>query len=519
VIELQQLESRNLFAVTILPMPGSFIAGTAGYQVEFRQANFELNMDASQVDALFALATDSPNILSQAFDNGVEVIHYLDDEGSMRFPSITPRDIDNVMRAGTPIGGFNEAEDNNLALVARGFLFIPQRGTWNFTVGTDDEFRLVMGANRVVVARLGRTDDDASATGRVVVETPGYFPFELTWSHRHGPMGLDFYANGPGQRTDHLVGDPDGSLRVSRIIATAPSTIESFTGALARTTLRFTDANPNAGADRFTATINWGDDTSSAVVMRASDADGTFVLAASHVYAVAGNFTVSATVSDADDGQWVTTMGTATITPPGRSPPAPEQPPVTATVIRAGPSPDLSNQQLVLVLTRDTTQAQSSSSQSPLVAAPPSAGDQREGGSLASMGGTANTASTRYAGGGTQPSENLPAVPPVAEAPAVRQPDRFAHFEERAEQRRFDLSAAVSSPLTPRAGIAVEDAVFLDASSGTVDVDCAFGEPISLLPTDEVAVPEGYPPGALDDEVVMLTVLWFVATTMVGISE
>jgi hypothetical protein len=315
-LELLQLEGRELLSVTITPLAGDLVAGAVGYQVEFREANFDLRNDVNQVDALFALLPSDGRVQSQAFDNGVGLIHYLD-SGPIGFPAIPPRDVGSSTLAQTTKGSFNDhAEDDNLGMMARGILFIPRAGTWNFTVASDDGFRLVMGTNHAIVARFDGTRAYDSTTGQAIVDAPGYYPFELTWYQGNGPAACDFYANGPGQPKDHLVGDPAGLLTVSQIVATAPTKIQTASGVSATTTFSFTTANPNAVASNFTATVRWGDGTASAFPITSTATDGTFPVTASHVYGDEGHFAVSVTIVDNDTGIQVTTLGTAIVTAP-----------------------------------------------------------------------------------------------------------------------------------------------------------------------------------------------------------
>jgi hypothetical protein len=59
----------------------------------------------------------------------------------------------------------------------------------------------------------------------------------------------------------------------------------------------FTDADTNGAVADFTASINWGDQTSSAGVVT-SDGSGGFLVNGSHVYAEEGAYSVTVTVSD-----------------------------------------------------------------------------------------------------------------------------------------------------------------------------------------------------------------------------
>ena len=60
------------------------------------------------------------------------------------------------------------------------------------------------------------------------------------------------------------------------------------------TVATFTDANPSATAGDFTATINWGDGTTSSGTDHGGPNTGIFsVSGAAHTYAEAGNYTIT----------------------------------------------------------------------------------------------------------------------------------------------------------------------------------------------------------------------------------
>jgi hypothetical protein len=73
-----------------------------------------------------------------------------------------------------------------------------------------------------------------------------------------------------------------------------------------QTVASFTDSNNAAVAGSFTATINWGDATTSAGTITGGP---TFVVSGNHTYAAGGTFTVSVTISDVAPG-----LGNATAT-------------------------------------------------------------------------------------------------------------------------------------------------------------------------------------------------------------
>ena len=79
----------------------------------------------------------------------------------------------------------------------------------------------------------------------------------------------------------------------------------------------FTSNNPSAVASDFSATINWGDGTSTSTGTVIADpaASGQFDVIGGHTYAVVGNQTMSVTVSPYS-GLPATVSPTATVAPP-----------------------------------------------------------------------------------------------------------------------------------------------------------------------------------------------------------
>ena len=83
----------------------------------------------------------------------------------------------------------------------------------------------------------------------------------------------------------------------------------SFSGTVAT----FTDANPDADASEYTASVEWGDGTSSVGTVSASGKG--FAVSASHTYAAAGTYTIAVSIGDAG-GSKATTTSTATVSGP-----------------------------------------------------------------------------------------------------------------------------------------------------------------------------------------------------------
>jgi hypothetical protein len=74
----------------------------------------------------------------------------------------------------------------------------------------------------------------------------------------------------------------------------------------------FTDANTNAPASDFTASINWGDGNTSTGTVTAQG-NGVFLVGGSHTYATAGTYPISVTIND-DGGSQTTANTSATVT-------------------------------------------------------------------------------------------------------------------------------------------------------------------------------------------------------------
>jgi PKD repeat protein len=86
--------------------------------------------------------------------------------------------------------------------------------------------------------------------------------------------------------------------------AAAPVSTQSFSGP----TATFTDNNAFATKADFSATINWGDSTSSSGTISGGPGVGPYTVSGSHTYTSTGPFTVTTTIND-DGGSTTTTPG------------------------------------------------------------------------------------------------------------------------------------------------------------------------------------------------------------------
>ncbi|HEY7578964.1 MAG TPA: alkaline phosphatase family protein, partial [Acetobacteraceae bacterium] len=120
---------------------------------------------------------------------------------------------------------------------------------------------------------------------------------------------------------------PTGTIAVAEADTLTPhaATITATAGkALNNVTVAtFTDADKASGAGGFTASIAWGDGTTSAGTV--SGSNGTFTVSGSHTYAAAGTDAVAVTLTDKAPGS-ATATANSTATVSGGSPPPPPPP-------------------------------------------------------------------------------------------------------------------------------------------------------------------------------------------------
>jgi hypothetical protein len=119
-------------------------------------------------------------------------------------------------------------------------------------------------------------------------------------------------STGPGNSATATTGE---TVNDAPLTATAGSPFV-FTPNVALTNilvLTFTDGDPNAPATDYTATINWGDGTTSAGTV-AQGAGNIFDVTRMHTYGAGGTFTVDATAND-KGGSTASAQITATATP------------------------------------------------------------------------------------------------------------------------------------------------------------------------------------------------------------
>jgi len=254
LVLLGLLSSPALAIVSITPQPNAAVGINPGHHVEFRKGTSgSISFTGDHIatgDQLFALSPSDPAILAIATDNGIATINYLDTGGGNDFPN--PRDVGigplTAVKT-TPAQGSNgtfvsNGTDNDFAMEASGYIYIPAAGNWTFTVKSDDGCRLIMGANQALVGEFdggrgafyggstgGNPGDPGVSDFVVSVPSPGFYPYQLLWEQGGGgAMGQFAVAQGSFPEPtsfgigflpagSHLVGDTaSGGLAVYQTI-------------------------------------------------------------------------------------------------------------------------------------------------------------------------------------------------------------------------------------------------------------------------------------------------------------
>ena len=139
----------------------------------------------------------------------------------------------------------------------------------------------------------------------------GTFQASLNFAAGSGPNGVavaDF--NGDGTLDIAVANQNSNSATVLLNTSLQAVVSQPFSSVLTS----FTDANPSATTDGYTATIEWGDGQTSQVGSEAfsSKTNGGFDLAADHTYAASGTYTIQITITD-DGGSFITATNTISV--------------------------------------------------------------------------------------------------------------------------------------------------------------------------------------------------------------
>jgi PKD repeat protein len=179
---------------------------------------------------------------------------------------------------------------------------------------------------------------DGSGTSAATVSADPGGGYDVNASHT--------FANPGSYTTTVAISDPDGSQTTAvaqTSVADAPLSsagiaINAVAGQAFPANLAvFTDADAGRPASHYSASVSWGDGSTTAAPTITADPVGGYEVSSSHTYAKAGSYTITVTIADAGGSRAVATS-TATVTSPPPPPPPPPAPTTGTTTAAASVS-------------------------------------------------------------------------------------------------------------------------------------------------------------------------------------
>jgi hypothetical protein len=140
--------------------------------------------------------------------------------------------------------------------------------------------------------------DGTTSTGTITKTASG--TFNVTGSHTYADEGTDAAKAliTDNASTNKATVASTANVAENDVLAPTPSTISATEGKAATglTVATFTDNNPSAAASDFTASIDWGDQTTSAGTITLTG--GVFSVTDNHTYADEGSYSIKITIKD-----------------------------------------------------------------------------------------------------------------------------------------------------------------------------------------------------------------------------
>ncbi len=201
-----------------------------------------------------------------------------------------------LLRATAGLPPFSFTPDTDPLITASGTTLAANEDTgFTSTVATfDDSDQTATASGFLATIAWG---DSSSSPGTVSGPTGG--PFTVTGSHTYAGPGTDVttvYISRVGRAVVKATATSTVNVADAPLSAACatPATSQTSFGAPVAT---FTDADPSGQASDHSATIAWGDGSSSTGVVRGPEG-GPFAVNATHAYAATGRFNITTTIND-----------------------------------------------------------------------------------------------------------------------------------------------------------------------------------------------------------------------------
>ncbi len=180
------------------------------------------------------------------------------------------------------------------------------------------------GADTTYVIEYGPTTSYGQKTAPVEIgATPGPQPLTqtLTGLEPGKTYHFEVLATNSAAPTKGVSGGDQSFTTESNapLNATGKSVSGTAGVKLSATVATFTDADPNGVASDYTASINWGDGSSSTAGTISAAAGGGFEVKGSHTYAAAGQYTITVTIDDVGGAKATATSSADIVGPPAVS--------------------------------------------------------------------------------------------------------------------------------------------------------------------------------------------------------
>lgn len=214
---------RDADGTDVTPENPTGLGANPGHRVRLRKAAAGISLsNINDAETLLGYALPDARVSFEVNDDGVATINYIDASTDTPPQGYFGNDRDFHSVPGSPT--FAAGNIEQAAMEARGYLYVPTAGNWNFVVRSDDGFRLRIGSNNTVVAEqfIGRAPGDTLAV--VDFPQPGYYRYQLTYFEYAGGAQVEFLAQPPfAVGGTNLVGSNEDGLLVFRDLEIPPT--------------------------------------------------------------------------------------------------------------------------------------------------------------------------------------------------------------------------------------------------------------------------------------------------------